>query len=204
MEMGGIRENDAVEASPALTTPQMWRGYLREYSALYLRTANEYQRAALDPEQAATHWMGHEPAPMETVLAAEQRLGVRFPPSFRSFLLVSDGWRGVGGPIHLVLPCERISWLRDTDRGADLIDIYSEYANAENEYVTLLAQSLDIAEGDAFWLLDPTETGPDGEWAACLFEPKHAEWERFASFAELFHTSRKLMAQLEQRDTSGQ
>ena len=180
-------------AAPALTTPQEWRRYLREYSELYLRTANEYQRARLDPEQAAARWMGHEPATEEAVAAAEQRLGVRFPPSFRSFLLTTDGWDGVGGWVGLVYGCEDISWLRDTDWGKEFIDIYSEDSDGNDEYVTLFQRSLEITNGEDFWFLDPTETGPDGEWAGYLFTPKYGELERCAGFAELFHASRHLM-----------
>jgi cell wall assembly regulator SMI1 len=47
------------------------------------------------------------PAPPSDIVAAEQRLGVRFPPSYRAFLTMHNGWRtfpfdwsavGVSGP----------------------------------------------------------------------------------------------------------
>jgi hypothetical protein len=190
--MSGMSESGAVPAAPVFTTPQEWRSYLREYSELYLRTVNKYERAKLDPEQAATSWMGHEPATEEAVLAAEQRLGIQFPPSFRSFLLTSDGWSGVRGWIDLVWPCEDISWMRDTYTGGDLIEVYTEESDG-NEYLALFQRSLEVAGGEDCWFLDPTETGPDGEWAAYVFVPKYGQSEKYANFAELFHASRRLM-----------
>ncbi|WP_238431696.1 SMI1/KNR4 family protein [Streptomyces cavernae] len=187
--MSGTSDSGAVPAAPVLTTPQEWRKYLREYSELYLRTADEYQRRALEPEQEATRWMGHEPAAEEAVLSAEQRLGVRFPPMLRSFLLTSNGWSGVGGWVDLVYPCERVSWMRDTDGGSDLIGTYRDFSDEDDEYLKLFQLSLEIASGEDFWLLDPTQTGPDGEWAAYLYEPKYGELEEFAGFVELFHAS---------------
>jgi hypothetical protein len=174
-----------------LATPQEWDSYLREYSAAYLQTANEYERARLDPKQAATRWMGRMPAAESAVVAAEQRLGTQFPPSFRSFLLTTDGWDGVGGWIDLVYPCEDIAWMRDTEGGRDLIGVYAGDLGeeGEHEYVTLFRRSLEVASGEDFWLLDPEKAGPGGEWAAYQFEPKAGELKRFASFAELFHDS---------------
>ena len=196
-----MSENGA--AAPALTTPEEWRGYLREYSETYLRTANRYQRALLDPGQAAAGWMGHEPAGEEAVAAAEQRLGVRFPPSFRAFLLTTDGWDGVGGWVGLVYGCKDISWLRDTGWGEEFIEIYSDDEDGDEEYVALFQRSLEITNGEDFWFLDPTEVGPDGEWAGYLFTPKYGEMERYAGFAALFHASRRLMEELAGDDAAG-
>jgi hypothetical protein len=204
--MEGADKSSIGGVNPALTTPQEWDSYLGEYSAVYLRTANEYQRAELNPEQAAARWMGHAPATEAAVVAVEQRLGIKFPPSYRSFLLTTDGWDGVGGWIDLVYPCERINWMRDTWGGKDLIDLYTENPGEDDgpnvEYVTVFTQSLEVASGEDFWLLDPTVTGSDGEWAAYLFEPKYGTLERFASFAGLFRGSRQLMEYLEERRTA--
>ncbi|MEV0698299.1 hypothetical protein AB0I53_10305 [Saccharopolyspora sp. NPDC050389] len=62
--------------------------------------------------------------------------------------------------------------------------------------------SLDVAEGEDFWLLDPAEASPEGEWAAYLFEPKYGELAKFASFAELFHASRRLMEEFAEDDAA--
>ncbi|MFI1397939.1 SMI1/KNR4 family protein [Streptomyces sp. NPDC020681] len=196
--MSDMSEGGAVPATPLLTTPQEWRSYPRGYGELYLRTANEYQRASLEREREVTRWMGEDPAAEAAVSAAEYRLGVQFPRSFHTFLLTSDGWSGVGGWVDLVYPCERVSWMRDNDGGGDLIDLYGEDSDQDNDYVQLFRRSLEVASGEDIWLLDPTDTGPNGEWAAYLFEPKYGELEEFASFAELFHASSRLMEEMEE------
>jgi hypothetical protein len=176
-----------------MTTPQEWRGYLREYGELYLRTANEFQR--IQSEQVATHWTGYEPATEQAVFAAEQRLGVLFPPSLRGLLLTSDGWSGVGGWIDSLHSCDHIAWSCDTAEGAALIALCGH----EQDDVTgddlgkVLQRSLMIASGEDYWFLDPGQLGPGGEWAAYLLEPEYGEATRFTSFAELFHASREEM-----------
>lgn len=37
-----------------------------------------------------------------------------------------------------------------------------------------------------FWLLDPTGTGPEGEWAVYEFAPKHGVPQRCPDFSALF------------------
>ncbi|MCO5997695.1 SMI1/KNR4 family protein [Actinoallomurus rhizosphaericola] len=170
-----------------LTTPQEWRSYLRDYSELYLRA---YPAEDRGPEQARG-WMGREPATEEAVAAAEQRLGVRFPPSYRSFLLTSDGWDEAGRWIGPVESCDEVAWLRDTDWGEEFIEIYSE--EGIDDYVAVFQRTLKISNGEDCWFLDPTEVGPDGEFAGYLFEPKYGELYRFASFADLFQNNRRFL-----------
>ncbi|WP_280458824.1 SMI1/KNR4 family protein [Nocardia carnea] len=196
----------AADREPELSTPQQWRDFLRDHGALFLRTANEYQRPYLDPEQVATGWMGRAAATENSIAAAERRLGVRFPPTYRSFLLASDGWDGVGGWVSVVWPCAEIYWLRDSESGQDLIEVYTEVeqetlekqgvAEPDEEKLSLLfGRALAVAEGEDFWLFDPTETGPNGEWPAYLFTPKYGELEQFGSFSALFHDDRRLLEQ---------
>lgn len=152
-----------------------------------MRAADEYQLARLTIEQEETHWLGTEPADEPTLVAAEQRLGIRFPPSLRAFLSVTNGWHGVGGWIEQVSGCEGIDWLRNTDTGDYLIGIYDD----DDEMVALFRRTLAVAAGEDLWLLDPTETGPDGEWTAYEFAPKYGDYSEYASFADLFHESRE-------------
>ena len=169
-----------------LTTPQQWGAYLREYAELYVRsTRNKPERAARPT------W--RDPASEETVAATEERLGVRFPRGFRSFLLTSDGWGDiggwtVGGWVEFVFPCEEICWLREDDWGKDLIEDYED-----EEPAALMRRTLKVANGEDFWLLDPTDVGPDDEWAAYLFALKYGEFKKFAGFAELFDDSRRIL-----------
>ncbi|TDD42301.1 SMI1/KNR4 family protein [Saccharopolyspora elongata] len=187
-------------SSPApLKTPQEWRGYLREYSELRVRTDNEPDRGGVTAEQGAAGWLGYEPATEQAVAAAEHRLAVRFPPSFRGFLLASDGWPGVGGWIEELYSCDRLAWFRDTDEGGTSIDVAEDFFgdwdslpedDSVRNPVTIFERSLLVAGGQDYWLLDPAEPGADGEWIAWRYEPSQGEVKRFANFAELFHFCR--------------
>jgi hypothetical protein len=175
-------------------TAEDWAGYLVEYGATYVRTANEYVRPRLTAEQVETHWLGAGPASEEALAATEERLGTRLPPGLRTFLAATDGWCGVGGWISEVHGCAEIDWLRDTDIGEDLIELYAE--EEVEELCALFRRALLVAYGEDLWLLDPASRGPDGEWAAHEFAPKYGEGEEYASFTELFEKSRKLMLEL--------
>ena len=175
-----------------LTTPQEWRSYVLEYSDLYLRTADEYQLDELDDSHVATRWLGYEPAGEQAISAAEERLGVRFPPSFRGFLQASDGWRGIGGWIDLLCSCDEIEWFRATPTGEEFIELYSEGLD-DSDVVAVFERSLLIAGGEDFWLLDSAKVAADGEWAAYEFEPKYGDLEEYASFSALMDFSREVM-----------
>jgi len=179
-------------AGTAPTAPREWRSYLLEYSDLYLRTADENERDGLDGSQVAAPWLGYEPAGEQAISAAEERLGVRFPPSFRGFLEASDGWRGVGGWIELLCSCDEIEWFRATPSGAEFIELYSEEED-NSDVVAVFERSLLIGSGEDFWLLDPAKVAADGEWAAYEFAPKYGDLEEYASFSALMDDSRELM-----------
>ncbi|MFE7031435.1 SMI1/KNR4 family protein [Streptomyces sp. NPDC057621] len=200
--MSEMHESNEAAVTAVLTTPEAWRGYLRRYDELYLRNRasdqelfdllEEDEVEALDEGGRLERWLGEEPAQDETVAASEGRLGVRFPPSLRGFLLASDGWIRVSGWVDLVYPCARIEWMRDTGAGASLIPLYGEEFD-NDEYADLFRRSMEVAAGEDVWLLDPTDIGPDGEWAAYLFTPKYGDLRKFTSFATLFHHGYKAM-----------
>ncbi|MQY31349.1 SMI1/KNR4 family protein [Nocardia aurantia] len=191
----------ATPAEPAPTTPDEWRTYLPGYGEIYVRTANRYVRPHLTPEQLETHWFGTDPATEQTLATTALRLGIPLPPSLSNFLSVTDGWAAVGGWIDAVATCAEIDWLRNTQWGEELIEIYSELdeedeADEPNELLELFRRTLLIASGEDIWLLDPTRTTPDGEYPAIDFKPKYGDYREYSSFAELFHESRDLMISL--------
>ena len=59
-----------------------------------------------------------EPATEEEIAAGEQRLGVQFPPSYRMFLLVSNGaWNTFPDPDLRFLPVAEVRPFREVDAG---------------------------------------------------------------------------------------
>jgi cell wall assembly regulator SMI1 len=99
------------------------------------------------------------PATEAQIAREEARLGVRLPPSLRSFYLQSNGHGVVGNFIWDVRTVEHLGWLRDVE--PDLYDIVFEDDAA-------VARSLVVSgEADAsWWLLDPGNVDGRGEWRA--------------------------------------
>ena len=146
-------------------TPNEWRAFLSSYSDDYLRLADEDEIATLDKAQRENRWLGYEPAGADALRAAEERLGVSLPPSYRNFLLVSDGWRDIDPELCELLKIDEIGWFSDID--PDLLSSWSE-AGVEDVVEQVEAGLLGSGETDCavYWLLDPTKIGPDGEWTA--------------------------------------
>lgn len=99
------------------------------------------------------------PATEAQIAREEARLGVRLPPSLRSFYLQSNGHGVVGNIIWAVRSVEQLGWLRDLEPGFHE-NIYEDDA--------AVARCLLVSrEADAsFWLLDPGDTNDRGEWRA--------------------------------------
>ncbi|MFE0030029.1 SMI1/KNR4 family protein [[Kitasatospora] papulosa] len=186
------REDNAVAAVP--TSPQEWRDFLERYGERYLKSCaddelvdllDEDQLDAFDRGERVSVWLGEAPAREEALVASEERLGVRFPPSLRGFFLASDGWAHLDAWVEGVHPCGRVSWMRDGDAGIRVTEIYESIPGNEDD-VQLFRRSVEVARGEDFWLLDPTDVGPDGEWAAYEFAPKYGSPTKFPSFSALF------------------
>jgi SMI1-KNR4 cell-wall len=179
----------AKRESPSVpVTLSEWREYLRSYSADYLRVATEEELARFDDVQRENRWLGYEPADEEAVRAAEERIGVRLPPSYRNFLLVSNGWRRIDPLLNELLKVDEIDWLPEVD--PELWDIWSSGEDAEQLKRSVLLSG--HADGD-YWLLDAGTVGPDGEWTACLWMASSGlEPEPHPSFGALVVSAREL------------
>ncbi|WP_097986009.1 SMI1/KNR4 family protein [Streptomyces sp. f150] len=188
-------EENEVAAVP--TTPEEWRVFLERYGELYVKVRadeqelvdllDEDQLDALDQDERVEAWLGEAPAREEALAASEERLGVRFPAGLRGFFLASDGWTRLDGWVDGVHPCDRVVWMRDSEAGGRVTEIYASIPDNE-EVVELFRRSIEIARGEDYWLLDPTDVGPDGEWAAYEFTPKYGDTTKYPSFSALFHS----------------
>ena len=116
-----------------------------------------------------TDWPVTQPASEDAVLAVEQRLGVPLPPSFRNFLLTSDGWEGIDTNAGTLAGVDAVEWLPTADPelwaawgGPDMEPVYAEEAAIIKRCLLL---SLESAQGD-YWLLSAEEVDANGEWRA--------------------------------------
>jgi sulfatase modifying factor 1 len=111
--------------------------------------------------QITSDWLpsAATPATEAQIAREEARLGVRLPPSLRSFYLQSNGHGVVGNFIWAVRSVEQLGWLRDVE--PHLYDLVFEDDAA-------VARSLVVSgEADAsWWLLDPGDVDGRGEWRA--------------------------------------
>ncbi|MFH8977037.1 SMI1/KNR4 family protein [Streptomyces sp. NPDC017890] len=183
-------------AAERLRTVEQWRSYLAEYGADVLRVSAEGELFNVSDEQRATGWLGYEGADEERIVALEDRLATRLPPSYRSFLGASDGWSRLGPFMYEMRTTGALDWLDDDD--ADMyMGTYDDEPDDASKHVR--APVLLIAdEGDAqWWLLDSGDVSQDGEWAAYTW----SSWQpglsdRYGSFAELVAAQRNSFQEL--------
>ncbi|MFC5751932.1 SMI1/KNR4 family protein [Actinomadura rugatobispora] len=134
-----------------------WRPWLERWSEEWIDAHDPERDRPHDDDVLRHRWLGFAPAAPERIAAAEARLGRALPPSFREFLLVTDGWRYAGSFIWRLGGAGEIGWMRDLD--AHWIEAYAPNIPARALQISL--------EGDAAVLfLDPGDVDPDGEWAA--------------------------------------
>ena len=96
------------------------------------------------------------------IQAAERRLGVRQPPSYRAFLLVSNGLARPSSFIPELYGAAAVERL--AKRNAQWADVYRELYPDLGECLQVSA-----AGDDAVVLLNPNIVDADGEWAAYFY-----------------------------------
>lgn len=193
-----------------------WHELLSAWSRELIDIAEEDDelREELSPEIAATGWLGFPGATDEQITAAEDRLCVALPPSYREFLQVTNGWRFPKFFLRRMWSTEEIDWLAVLDQeGIEAWQSGEEYIAGEDhslpstpdaEYFdydedgvatssdmrsTYLQSALMVSErewnGTGVYLLIPEVVTPEGEWEAWFW----AHWipgaVRFRSFWDM-------------------
>lgn len=165
-----------------------WRPFLERWSAEWADAYDAEQQARDgDRDAHAARWLGFEPASEERLASLEQRTGRPLPPSLRSFLQVTDGWRYAGHFVYLLAGTEHINWCGDPhDMGEVWLEALGEDADDEEvREAGVWARSLQLAvESDMVdVLLDPDDVDERGEWAVYTYAGwRAAPPERHASF----------------------
>lgn len=195
----GSDERTGMATGQGARSTEQWQRYLAGYSAEVLRTTSDDELAHVSAEQRAAGWLGFAGASSEDLALLEQRLGTALPPSYRSFLAVSDGWLHIGPFMWSMRTTGDVMWLRDAD--PDLCDILRKGATPAES--SLADHALLVSgDGDAqYWLLDPGDVSASGEWAAYIW----ASWypgldDRYESFAALVDGERASFEELNGRD----
>ncbi|MET9352797.1 SMI1/KNR4 family protein [Streptomyces sp. NPDC006617] len=170
------------------TTAFDWRPFLVEWSGEWADSLPEGEtRSADDTAARWSRWLGFPPADEARVAAAEARLGRRLPPSYRDFLMVSDGWRHAGGFVWLLAGTAEARWHDDASGLADTFEEDLDEDAGPQEWreagIWRRGLQLDVESDATYVLMDPEDVDEDGEWAVYTWAGwRAAPPERHANF----------------------
>ena len=178
-----------------------WRNLLTELSQKQIQYDQEMDgkiamgdgsiiKAQLSPKIHEPAWLGCTGATEAQIIEAEDRLGKRFPPSYREFLKVSNGWMNSGwdAPLWSTKEVDWFKvrnqnwidgWVPTEDQSIPTIpdDEYFIYGSEQDsinlrvEYLQNALEISDYCESDIY-LLIPEVIFDDGEWEAWHFGGK--------------------------------
>ncbi|MEU3602636.1 SMI1/KNR4 family protein [Streptomyces sp. NPDC006798] len=178
------------------TTTFDWRGFLLEWSGEWADSLVDDDPRDEDEEAARqARWLGFPPASEERITALERRTGLRLPPSYRSFLRVSDGWQHAGGFVRLLAGTDHI---RCHDDESGLAEMFEEYLDEdagpeERRGVDVWRRGLqlDVQSDCTYVLMDPEDVAENDEWAVYTWASWRAappeRHEDFAAFMRNMH-----------------
>lgn len=156
----------------------------------------------LMPELIEAGWPYRPNANEVEIDAAEARLGLHLPPSYRDFLKVSNGWPVMGNPfsggLRPVAEIERFAvrnqaWLDVIRRMPD--DPSAEFAYPVGAETFEAAIEISHA-GEGILLLNPAVVDANGEMEAWLFEAEMGI-KRYRSFWGMMQTEYEIFCYLE-------
>ncbi|MGA4980978.1 SMI1/KNR4 family protein [Streptomyces cellulosae] len=182
-----------------------WGTFLRRWQDEWVPSEDEAME--LEEEEGETALsdlaaLGAPPASEGEVADAERRLGTRLPPSYREFLLASNGWSLRDDSIYQLGAAHEIGWFGDP---FGMTPMYRESLDERStEQEVLLAGmwqralQLETDSDISHVLLDPGDTDEHGEWALYVYKGWSGEYpDRYPSFRaymqrryESFHSER--------------
>ena len=179
-----------------------WAELMRAWNAELL--ADAQIREMLEPDVIASGWLGFPGASEAEIQAADARLGVKLPDSYRHFLQYSNGWRWITPFIEQLWSTSEVE--RYATRHPDLIHAWrlgaSQYPNprvsderylvygadqdpidVRDEYLDAAIEVSDVADG--VLLLNPEVVSDNGECEAWFFAAWLPGARRYRSFWDL-------------------
>lgn len=192
-----------------------WPEFLKRLSHEVL--ADESVRSMIPAEMIKAGWLGYPPATETELVKLEKRLKTELPPSYREFLLISNGWKFPGTFIHDLLSADKVDWFRKLhgdwieawlegeEMGGGRVTVTHEQhcvygpeqdcCNFRTEYWKKTLTISDIGDS-AIYLLNPKVVDGNGEWESWFF----ANWKpgatRYRSFWELMQAELEALIRL--------
>jgi SMI1 / KNR4 family (SUKH-1) len=169
------------------STPNDWMPVLSRLNSILL--GSDEWKGYLTERALSTAWCGQPPAPESEILKTEGRLGLSLPPSYRSFLLISNGWHPFNSFIERLLPVQEVERFRiaEPEDSALIQELYQEENVPDSIYLdyetpehmvavraryypdSLLAGRKWDGGGGELLLLNPQIVSGDGEWETIFF-----------------------------------
>ncbi|NEO15349.1 MULTISPECIES: SMI1/KNR4 family protein [unclassified Moorena] len=179
-----------------------WNLFLNRLSCRLLERLENDEFFSLSSSIISNKWFGYYGATKSEILTLENRLKKTIPPSYRSFLAVTNGWGNVDLTINnKLLSTQDVNWLALNNQ--ELIDIWKSEDDCDSisdeEYFIYgdeqdstsfrsdyLQTALEIGgDEEGLFLLNPQIVFDNGEWEAWFF----ADWlpgaNRYKSFIDL-------------------
>jgi hypothetical protein len=177
-----------------------WKSFLTEYNRELMSYEEIVER--LPPELIKAGWLGNAGATEAEIAVIEKLLTANLPPSYRSFLKVSNGWQFESPSICGLRSVAKLSWFREQNQ--DWIDAWADPAgelppisdeeyfvygekqdcvNIRREYLQTALQISEVEDGVVV-LLNPKIVTADGEWETWLFDNLLPGAMRYRSFGE--------------------
>lgn len=190
-----------------------WDLFLRQWSRDLLERLEDSEFAILPSEVIEARWLGYLGAADAEIDQAQTRMNTTFPPSYRNFLAVSNGWRKLDDLIGRLLSIQEIEWLATRNQefinawttgvaiGGGLFSVSDEayFVYGDEQDTSLLRDdylqtALEIGGNpeQGLLLLNPQVTFEDGEWEAWLFAnwlPGTVRYRSFREFMQDRHSS---------------
>jgi hypothetical protein len=165
-----------------------------------------------DKSIITSNWLGFDGAELKAIEEKEKSLGIKLPPSYKEFLLVTNGFKQISLFSGSLYPVEEIDWTKKKDPDfLEIFDKHDDVSISEDDYftygddqrsecfkVSFLNETLQISEwiDGSVILLNPMVKFGE-EWEAWVY----ANWlpgaRRYKSFDKLigseFYSTVKLI-----------
>ena len=185
----------ARDVAPPGADPRFpWQPFLRRWSWQMLQV--EAFVLHQDDDVVKSGWLGFPPATQSELDSLERRLGRRLPPSYRSFLATTNGFRSGGTSIARIRPAAEVApfiqeqaqwvdiWTQGHDDEPSLEQHVADRSDCVRGRFSLLRTAIQVSDvsDSSVYLLSPDVVDGDGEWEAWLFATwlpgavRHPSW----------------------------
>lgn len=154
-----------------------WNLFLRQWSRDLLERLEDSEFVNLPSEVIEVRWLGYPGATEADISEAETRLGTTFPPYYRNFLAVSNGWLKLDDITDRLWSVQEIEWL--AAKNQELIDAWmigvataGELVSVPDEEYFVYGDEQDTASLRNDYLQTALEIGGDSEQGLILLNPQ--------------------------------